>query len=161
MTSLTSYVLVFAFQFEFGVFVMIELNFAPLFFGMTCIASLAIIAVVRIVRFMAFKTRGLGLVLKHVAFVAILAHYYFMRPEQFEIGILIMIKLNSRPLLIMVTLVAFNSPVTFVNVFEIVAKITVLGCIEVPFVYMTILTPHLLMGVAQRKISFVMVKVSG
>ena len=79
MTGFTSQILMLAFQFEIGILVMIKTNFAPAFLCVTTITAFAVVAIVRIMHFMAGKAHCLGFFLEHIAFMTILAKHIFVR----------------------------------------------------------------------------------
>jgi hypothetical protein len=71
---------------------------------------------VRVMGFMATVAVTGGFVFKYVAFMAILAQQPFVGVFDFVVRVFIVIELNARPPLVVVTLVAFDAVIAFVDI---------------------------------------------
>ena len=80
--------------------------------------------------------------------MAIFAQQTLVCAFYFEISIFVVVKFDSGPLFIVMTLMALNTPVTVMNIFKIVAEVAVFRCFDIPFVYMTILATNFEVGIS-------------
>ena len=79
--------------------------------------------------------------------MAVLTQDIFVRTDQFEIGVFVMIKLDAGPLFIMVTLMAFDTSVAVMDIIQVMAEVTVLRCFQVTFVNVAILATDFLVHI--------------
>lgn len=79
VTRRATQLFVFALEWEIGIAVVLELDFAPAFFAMTVLAFFAILSVMTIVLLVTGDAQGFQVFLKNIAFMAIDTDKTFMR----------------------------------------------------------------------------------
>ena len=117
-------------QLVFGVTIMIKLHRLPLVWRMTSVTLLPVTPPVCVIQAMATNA-GLRCLFIAITRVTQLAIHFFVFANEWEFGVFVMIEAGFFPTCLHMALLALTTQLSFVNIFFLMAAITIPGSLSI------------------------------